>query len=59
MRAFDLALGLGSMGIAIWQNSFFWIIISFIFISAAIFRLGERLNFFLPKIHTTEQDKDA
>jgi hypothetical protein len=59
MRVIDLLIGLISLAIGLWQNSSIWIIISLIFIMAAVFRLGERMNLFLPKIKPPKQETDA
>jgi hypothetical protein len=59
MRIFDLSFGLLSLGMALWQGSLLWMMVSVVFILAGIFRLGERMNLFLPKLKLPEQDKDA
>ena len=59
MPVIDLLLGVISLIIGIWQDSMVWIMIGVVCVLAAIFRLGERMNLFLPKLKLPKQDPDA
>ena len=50
MRGVDFLAALSSIAYGVWDNSVLWMVVGVVSLLAAIFRLGDRVNMFLPKI---------